>query len=180
MSDLARMATIRAFSARAARISLALAASGCGASASFEGGVYRDHDVSFRLQGAPREWRSVRVSDADVVFRDDAHEASVLINGRCIPESADAPLNALTEHLIMGTTDRQFSVEETLAFDAREARHSVLRAKLDGVVMGYDLYVMKKNGCVYDLVYVGDPERMQAGMPAFEQFARGFHTLEGS
>jgi hypothetical protein len=160
------------------RLVLAFAVSGCAASASFEAGVYRDGQVAFRLSPVPSEWRPIHVSDADLVYRDDPHEASVLINGRCIPENADAPLSSLTEHLIMGTTDREFATEETIPFDAREARHTVLKAKLDGVTMAYDVFVMKKNGCVYDLVYVGDPERMQAGVPAFEQFARGFHTLE--
>ena len=72
----------------------------------------------------------------------------MLINGRCIPEDGDAPLSSLTDHLIMGTTERQFTTEETVPLDAREARHSLLKAKLDGVVMAYDVYVMKKNGCV--------------------------------
>ena len=34
----------------------------------------------------------------------------------------------------------------------------MLRAKLDGVPMSYDIFVEKKNGCVYDLVYVGRPD----------------------
>jgi hypothetical protein len=156
------------------------AVSGCAVSASFEAGVFRDRQVAFRLPTTPSEWRPIHVSDADIAFRDDPHEASVLINARCIPEDGDAPLSSLTGHLIMGTTERQFSTEETIPFDSREARHTVVRAKLDGVLMAYDIFVMKKNGCVYDLVYVGDPERMQAGIPAFEQFARGFRTLEGS
>ncbi len=143
-------------------------------------GVYRDGQVAFRLQPLPSDWHPIHVTDADLVFRDAAHEASVLVNGRCLPETADTPLSSLTEHLIMGTTERQFSTEETVPLDSREARHSMLKAKLDGVLMSYDIFVMKKNGCVYDLVYVGDPAKMQAGIPAFEQFARGFHTVEGS
>jgi hypothetical protein len=157
-------------------VALALFA-GCGSSTSFESGVYRDAHVAFRVDPVPAGWRSIRVSDADLVFRDAAHEASVLVNGRCIPEDGDAPLASLTEHLLMGTTERDFLVEETIPLDSREARHTVLKAKLDGVLMGYDIFVMKKNGCVYDLVYVGDPAAMQAGAPTFESFAKGFHTL---
>jgi|HubBroStandDraft_2_1064218.scaffolds.fasta_scaffold98486_2 hypothetical protein len=157
--------------------SLALACASCVGSGSFDGNVYRDPQVAFRVDPAPPGWQAIRVSQADVVFRDSAHEASILVNGRCIPADGDAPLSALTEHLIMGTTDREYLVEETLPLDAREARHTVLKAKLDGVLMGYDVFVMKKNGCVYDLVYVGSPESMSAGAPPFEAFARAFHTL---
>jgi hypothetical protein len=164
---------------RAARLAFFYVLAGCAGSATFQSGVYRDAHVAFQIDTVPSGWRPIKVSDADLVFRDDANEASVLVNGRCIPEDGDAPLASLTEHLIMGTTDRQFVAEETVPMDAREARHTVLRAKLDGVVMGYDLYVMKKNGCVYDLVYVGAPERMQTGAPAFERFAQKFRTLGG-
>jgi hypothetical protein len=156
-----------------------LALPACVGSGSFVGNVYRDPQVAFRVDPAPPGWQTINVSDADVVFRDAAHEASILINGRCIPADGDAPLSSLTEHLIMGTTDREYLLEETLPLDAREARHTVLKAKLDGVLMGYDVFVMKKNGCVYDIVYVGAPASMQAGTPSFETFARGFHTLSG-
>jgi hypothetical protein len=158
-------------------VALALLLAACGASSSFESGVYRDAQVAFHVDPIPPSWHSIRVSDADLVFRDAPHEASILVNGRCIPEDGDAPLASLTEHLIIGTTARDFVLEETLPFDSREARHTVLKAKLDGVLMGYDIFVMKKNGCVYDLVYVGDPGAMPAGAPAFEAFAKTFHTL---
>ena len=75
--------------------------------------------------------RAIQVSDADLAFRDDAHEGSVMVNGRCIPDDGDAPLSSLTEHLIMGTTDRKFLLEETVPMAAREARHLVLQAKLE-------------------------------------------------
>jgi hypothetical protein len=76
----------------------------------------------------------------------------------------------------MGTTARDFVHEETIPFDAREALHTVLRAKLDGVEMQYDIYVLKKDGCVYDFVYVAPPARFADGAPLFEQFATGIHA----
>jgi hypothetical protein len=171
------MVSLRALSARAARLALALVLNGCASSASFHGGVYRDANVAFQLEPVPGEWRPIHVSDANLAFRDDAHEASVMINGRCIPDDGDAPLASLTAHLIMGTTDRKFLVEETVAMDARDARHTVLEAKLDGVLMAYDIFVLKKNGCVYDLVYVATPDDLRRGAPAFERLARAFRTV---
>jgi hypothetical protein len=52
-----------------------------------------------------------------------------------------------------------------------------MRAKLDGVVMSYDIYVLKKDGCVYDFVYVASPDRFGEGTSAFERFVGGIHTL---
>jgi hypothetical protein len=76
----------------------------------------------------------------------------------------------------MGTTERDFERQEVIPFDRREAMHTLLRAKLDGVPMRYDIYVMKKDGCVYDLVYVAGPDRFAEGAKDFERFALGLRT----
>jgi hypothetical protein len=158
-------------------LALALIAA-CGGSAQhFDGQVYRGDKIAFRVPAVPPEWRRIDVSDASVAFRDDAHEASILLNARCGGRDDDTPLRSLTQHLIMGTTDRAFDLEETIPFDAREALHTVMRAKLDGVVMTYDIYVMKKDGCVYDFVYVASPDHFAEGSPAFERFVAGVHTI---
>ncbi len=157
-------------------VAVALVAMAC-ASTSFEGGVFRGHGGAFRVVPLPAAWRRVELPAADLAFHDDGHDASVLVNSRCGRTDLDAPLSALTAHLLMGTTDRQPLREETVAFDEREARHTVVSARLDGVRMEFDIYVLKKNGCVFDLVYVAPPTASADGAAAFEAFARGFHTL---
>ena len=67
-------------------------------------------------------------------------------------------------------------LEETVPFDRREARHVVLRARLDGVPRAIELYVMKKDGCVYDLGLIAPPEHFARARAAFDAFARGFRT----
>ncbi|WP_394825297.1 hypothetical protein [Pendulispora albinea] len=131
---------------------------GCGGSQrSFDGSVYRNGQVAFRIPPPPSGWRRVEVNDASLAFRDDARDAVILVNGRCGGKDDDTPLAALTAHLIMGTTEREYLKEETLPFNGREARHTLLRAKLDGVPRVYDIYVAKKDGCVYDFVHVAPP-----------------------
>ncbi len=152
----------------------------CAHGDAFEQGTLRKGDVAVQVGPMPPGWRRVEVDGADLAFRDDEHEASALFDVRCGRRDDDAPLSVLTEHLIMGTTDREFVGQETVPFDGREALHTVLRAKLDGVPMQYDLYVMKKDGCVYDIVYVAPPDRFAQGEAAFERFARGVHAVSSS
>ena len=46
-------------------------------------------------------------------------------------------------------------------------RREVLGALgLDGVPMAYDIFVLKKDGCVYDLVYVAPPDAAGQGAGA--------------
>lgn len=152
----------------------------CGASGpSFEGGVFRAPAVAFHVGEVPSDWRRVNVDDSALGFR-DGRGSSILVSGRCDLKADDVPLVALTNQLIIGTTDREVVKEEVIPFDRREARHTILRAKLDGVPLVWDLYVMKKNGCVYDMVYVAPPDRFDEGSAAFEKFATQFHSVESS
>jgi hypothetical protein len=160
--------------------SVTLAAACAHEGSALKGNVYSKGDVRVELGPIPPEWRKVQIDRGDLAFRDDPKEGSALFNVRCGQRDDDAPLQALTEHLIMGTTERQYEAQNVVPFDSREALHTVLRAKLDGVPMQYDLYVMKKDGCVVDLVYVAPPERFADGSADFERFARGVHLLSDS
>jgi hypothetical protein len=131
------------------------------------------------LGPVPPAWQRIEVVGADLAFRDAAREGSALFNAECDRHDDDAPLSVLTEHLIMGTTERQFEKQDVVPFDGREAMHSLLSAKLDGVPMRYDIFVLKKDGCVYDLVYVAPPARFTDGTGEFERFAGGLHASSG-
>ncbi len=156
---------------------LALAlASACAHGDSFAHGELVKDDLRVQVGPVPTSWRRVHVEGADLAFRDEARGGSTLLDVRCGRRDEDAPLSMLTEHLIMGTTDREFDRQEVIPFDHREAMHTLLRAKLDGVSMQYDIYVMKKDGCVYDLVYVAPPDRFADGAADFERFAAGLRA----
>ena len=175
------MAPSKARAFGSAVLTFAALAVGCGSvQPRLEAGVYRSGPIAFRVGDVPPEWRPVRIDGATLAYRDEAHLASVLVDGRCGQKDDDVPLVALTDHLVMGTTDRQISSQETIPFDEREAMHTLLRAKLDGVPMDYDLFVFKKDGCVYDFVYVADPAKSAGGTAAFEGFVGTFHTLPGA
>jgi hypothetical protein len=159
-------------------IALSGSLASCGHAQLLDNGVLHKGALRIELGPVPAGWQALRIEGADLAYRDTPHEASVLVDVRCDRRDDDAPLSVLTEHLIMGTTEREVDSEETLPFDGREARHTRMRAKLDGVPMQYDIYVMKKDGCVYDLVYVAPPDRFADGAPDFERFASGLHTRD--
>ena len=148
-----------------------------GGAATFEGGVFHAPGVSFGVGDVPAAWHRLEVDDEDAVAFRNEHGSTVLASGRCNLHADDVPLVALTNQLLIGTTDREYVKEETIPLDKREARHTVLRAKLDGVERVWDVYVMKKNGCVYDAVLVAPPDHFDDESPAFERFAVGLHTL---
>jgi hypothetical protein len=163
-------------------IALACCMLGCGGASADakDATIVREGPVAFKLPLPPPTWKAIKVSHASLSYRDDVHDASVLINGRCTALDGDTPLVALTNHLVMGTTEREIASQNVEPFDGREALHTRLNAKLDGVPFAFDIFVLKKDGCVYDFVYVAARDGIDAGAPEFASFVRGFHTLAGS
>jgi hypothetical protein len=152
---------------------LLLALLGACGGASFDGHVYRKGEFAFRVGPVPSSWRAIDVDGTLLAFRNDADAATVAVSGRCGLDGDDVPLEALTHHLFLHFTDRSLVSQRRLDLDGREALRTELMAELDGVPMHYLVYVLKKDGCVYDLVYVSNREDAEA----FERFVRGFGTL---
>ena len=141
------------------------------------GDVYRDDGLAFRLGEIPKSWRRLEVKNVRLAFRDDDAESTVLVNARCGSDSDDVPLLALTQHLFMMFTERETLEQKIVPMDGREAMHTVLRAKLDGVPKMFDAYVLKKDACVYDFVIISTPAKFETNRPLFENFVAGFHTI---
>lgn len=149
---------------------------GCG-SQHFDGTTYRSSEVAFQLERPPAGWRRLNVSDALLAYRDDRYDATIAVNGRCGKDGDDVPLESLTQHLFIYFTDRELVDQRRQSMDEREALRTVMYAKLDGVRKGFIVYVLKKDDCVYDFLYITDPDSLEAGMPRFERYVAGFRTI---
>jgi hypothetical protein len=160
-------------------LALPLILAGCGGP-SFNGSIYRGEEVAFKVAPPPPMWQRIEVTSTALAFRDDKNDATIAVNGRCGKDSDDVPLRSLTQHLFLQFTDRTIEREEVVPFDEREALHTVLLAKLDGVPKKFDVWVLKKDGCVYDLLFIARPSSFEEGVAPFREFARGFSTLKAN
>ncbi len=157
-------------------LALALSFSACGGP-TWNGTVYSCEAYSFRVPETPSTWQRMEVSHAALSFRDDENQATVAVNGRCGQDAQDVPLASLVQHLFLQFTERKIEAEEVLPFDGREAMHATLLAKLDGVPKKFDIWVLKKDGCVFDFIYLSEPDTFDRGVKEFRDFARGFSTI---
>ncbi len=156
-------------------LALPIGVAACSGSA-LQGTVFRSGGVSFRIGELPPSWKSLDVPYARLAFRDEQSEATVLVNGRCGRDHEDISLASLTRQLFMTFTEREVLDQREVPMDGREALHTVLRAKLDGVPKMFDVYVLKKDGCVYDFVVISSPETFDANRKIFERFVNAFHA----
>lgn len=162
--------------ARAAATSVAFViAIGCGGP-TFVGNVYRDGEATYRVGDLGPAWRRIGMEDNDLAWHNEQVGAVVQVNATCDPFQ-DVPLSALTNHLLIGFTDREFRSSEAVPLDGREALRSRVVARLDGVPRELLLYVMKKDQCTYDFALVAPPgESYREAEPEFERMVAGFTT----
>jgi hypothetical protein len=146
-------------------------------SARFHDSVFTRGDVAFRAV-PPRGWQPVS-SGGDLAWMAPAapdRNAMISANASCHGHG-DPPLAVLVNDLLIGTTHREVLLDETVPLDGRAARHQVVRVRLDGVPLVYDLYVLKKDGCVYDLSLVTAPAAYERVADRFVEFVAGFHGM---
>jgi hypothetical protein len=174
---LARWASSATWGVRAAAL-LLLALVSC--SASFDGRIYHGDGFSFSVAQPPAEWQPISVTSAALAYEERDFDGQVLVNARCDRDGDDASLRSLTQHLFLRFTQREAVSEEVFPFDGREALRSEVTAKLDGVSRSFLVWVLKKDRCVYDLLYVAPPEQYSLGAPRFDAWARQFSALPRS
>jgi len=145
--------------------------------ATFRGSVYRGEGFAFRVPEPPSTWKRIEVDGKALSFVDASSGTLVAASGRCKVDGEDVPLRSLVQHLFLQFTERDVVLEEVVPFDGREAMHTVVLAKLDGVPKQFDVWVLKKDGCVYDLYCIADPAEFDDAVGPFRTFAQGFSTV---
>jgi hypothetical protein len=147
----------------------------CGSAIHFYDGVYDDGIVRYRVGKLGSGFVPVSVSDNDLAWHNRGL-GTIAINSTCT-EYDDVPSVALLNQLLFGTMQRVYRVDETVTLDGRGARHVIVDMQLDGVPLSLDVYLLKKDGCVYDLSYSAARAASEQGRPLFEAFVRSFAVL---
>ena len=102
---------------------------------------------------------------------------TIAVNSTC-EDYEDVPERALMNHLLFGTRERVFRTRGGVTLDGRGALHSVVDVELDGVPLTLDVYLLKKDGCIFDLTPdLESAPRSRPGRQQFEDFVAGFTVL---
>ena len=111
----------------------------------------------------------------DLAWTHEGHAAIIQANASCNP-GLDIPLTALTNHLLIGFTERELATQELVPMDGREALRTHMRAKLDGVPRELLLVVLKKDGCVYDFALVAPLRGFTPARASYDAMLQSFRT----
>lgn len=164
---------IRSFSLA---ISAALLSMACGTQqGSFVDGNFRSDAVAYKVGPPGPGWTEVKLETANAAWHNPEMGAALMVNSHC-EGVGDSPLEGLTNDLLMGMTEREILSQERVPWAKREALHSVATGKLDGVERKLELFVLKKDGCVYDIVLDASPAHFEAARGAFARVREGFNV----
>jgi hypothetical protein len=136
--------------------------------------------VCYIVGALPPSWRLVEQRGGAIGFFSDEAGAVIESNVTCGSQDEAAPLAALTNQLLIGYTERRVRAQALVPLAGREALHSLVDAKLDGVPTRLDLYVLKRNGCVFDLSFAVPANRQGRGERDFAEFVAGFQQTRGA
>ena len=155
------------------------AGSGCGAS-TFRDGVFDNGVVRYHVGQPGQGWEQVTIEDSEVLaFRHAALRTTVSITATC-DEYEDVPEAALLNHLLFGMQQRVFRLEETITLDGRGALHTVVDVELDGVPKTLEIYLLKKDGCVYDMTLIASRTDFERARDGLAKLVSGFHVIRTS
>lgn len=74
----------------------------------------------------------------------------------------------------------QLPLQEHFRLVGRDALRSRVHARLDGVEVHMELVLVKKNGCLFDLMYIASPQAFSAGVSDFRRVVDGFRYPVGA
>ena len=140
----------------------------------FEGGAFHS-PKGYRVALPGGAWVVDDASEADLVLRHRAAPAAVLVNAECGRAPGARTPEVLARHLFIGVRDRVVIERADTTVAGRPAAHAVVdgRADADGAPARIEVYVVKGERCIYDVVYAAPPAE-------FQRWAADFQRLVGS
>ncbi len=134
---------------------------GCGSQLSWRDGQVQHRDLTFEIAHPGPDWTQMKVSDRGTAAFERNADTIREVSGRC-GSRHDIPLEVLRRHLLLGFRDVSFVEEQRRQLVGREALDSRILASLDGVPRQLRVVVLKKDGCVFDLLEISAPSAAAA------------------
>jgi hypothetical protein len=164
---------VRVWRTGAAGIGVVLILTGCAAHQALRD-AYRS-GKGYRVNLPGQDWRVVNERTPDLELRHRQAAAAILVNASCDPRLAGRTLEALRREILAGFSDRDVRERDTVPVAGREAAHIIVDGQetRQGERVRVELYVVKGDRCVYDLVYAAPPAD-------FERWRGDFQRLVGT
>ena len=143
--------------------------------ASLDINVENKKSENYQIGKLPDYWEPIKDTLADTSYWSKKTGATILINSLC-EKYGSASLFVLTQNILRGIDDLNTEVEEEIMLVERKALHTVATGKIDGVSIKTNIYVMRKDYCIYDFTYQVQAESYSKDVKDFEDLVKSFRT----
>lgn len=121
----------------------------------------------------PSHWKAIDRHESDKAFRLPSNNV-VTVTSSC-NRATDVPLDVLTRHLLIGGRNIESVEKRNITVDGAEGLFSRVRANYDKVRAYLLLFVLPKEGCVYDFSLVSNKLIPDRDIDDFLVFVKSFH-----
>lgn len=131
---------------------------------------------------------SVKVQDvsptevSDVAYQSASTASIISLDSACrlSAESLNPgqDLRSITDLLLLGITDVTYRAERGMEVQKTPALETTITGSLNGEVMQLRTVVLKRQNCVYDLVYMARPTHFESQLADFSHFVASLKLKE--
>ena len=110
------------------------------------------------------EWQPVPGEPSVLTLAHTQLAAGITISVTC-HQARDVPLDILTRHLLFGFKNIEILQQVPQALNGVPALKTVARARLDEREVQLRGHVVRRDGCIYDMVYFASPQDYSPASP---------------
>jgi len=114
--------------------------------------------------------------EVDLALWDPQEGATIVLN--VSPLKRDLDLPNLTRHLLIAFERKKIIAQDTAKVNGREALRTVLEGQVEGTEVKAEIYVVKSEGLVYDMIFWSPLEVFPRKVETFRQFLAGLNFLQ--
>lgn len=128
----------------------------------------------YNLSFTKDEWSPIDPDSSDLAYRNRQTSSTLVLNSQC-KKYDSASLETVSATLLNGIAQLDIMDKHNIEFAGREAQITTATGTLDGVPIFLKGMVLKKDGCLYDLILISSGrDQLKADSLAFDEFIKGF------
>jgi len=119
-----------------------------------------------------REPETTATEVSDVAFQRIGSSSIIALNSACRTrlEADEKSLRDLTHELLLGISEVTQRVEQNLTIQSTPALRTSLQGRINGNPISMRTLVLRRNSCVYDLLYMAPPAKFVQDESDFDKF----------
>lgn len=109
-------------------------------------------------------------SSPDLTYQSDKTASIISMNSVCRKSNEGKNLREVSQQLVLGFTEITHSNERQIQVDGTPALETTFQGTLNGGVTRVRTVVARRGECIYDLMFIAQPEHFAADEPTFSRF----------